>query len=205
MTVAFDVGAHHGETAMELLRSFPTVKVHSFEPLPANFAILERETENMGTRNVNAAVTENSGTVTIELGASDAHTHVHHGAGGVVVPAVTVDDYMREQGLDRIDLLKIDVEGHEEMVLRGALDHLSSGSIEFVFCECDFTLRADEPHGHFRVIFDLLEPLGYRVVSFYTSGVDNLGWLWGDVLFRFAPEAREVGSGSTSPHVRGMW
>jgi hypothetical protein len=37
------------------------------------------------------------------------------------VDAVTLDDYVRERGLSRVDVVKIDVEGHELAVLKGAV------------------------------------------------------------------------------------
>jgi FkbM family methyltransferase len=202
MRSAFDVGAHRGETALRLLRAFPGVQVHSFEPLPENFAALEEATAGSGARTVNAAVSDTSGTVRIARGRSTQHASLHGEGEGVDVPALTIDEYMYEHGIDRVDLLKIDTEGHEEAVLRGSLRHLEDSRIDFVLCECEFTARADEPHGDFRAILGLLEPLDYRVVSIYTNGVDNVGWLWGDVLFRHAPGPANPRSWVTSPYVQ---
>ena len=76
-------------------------------------------------------------------------------------------------------------------------------------CECEFTARPGEPHADFRAIQDLLEPLGYKVVSFYTGGVDNLGWIWGDVLFRHASGQRDHAGVAMSPRPErrtlGFW
>jgi FkbM family methyltransferase len=207
--VAFDVGAHRGETALKLLSAFPGVEVHSFEPLPENFAALAEATVGRGVRTVNAAVSDRSGTARIARGEASYQTSVHGSGEKLDVPAVTVDEYARERGVGRIDLLKIDTEGHEEAVLRGAMGQLEQGTVEFVVCECEFTPRPEEPHADFRAVQDLLGPLGYRVVSFYTGGVDNIGWIWGDVLFRHAPGERDRSSGSLSPHterrILGFW
>lgn len=207
--VAFDVGAHHGETALALLQAFPGIQVYSFEPLPENFTALLRATAATDVHAVNAAVSGESGSLTLARGEASYQTGVHGSGEKLDVRAVTVDEYAREQGLERVDLLKIDTEGHEEAVLRGSIEQLESGNVEFVVCECEFTVRPEEPHGDFRVIQDLLEPFGYRVVSFYTGGVDNLGWIWGDVLFRHAPGARDRSSGAVSPRTErrtlGFW
>ncbi len=207
--VAFDIGAHRGETALTLLRAFPGVHVHSFEPLPENFAALQVATAGSGVSNINAAVSDRSGPVTIARGAATYQASLHGSGERVEVQAVTIDEYVLAHGVDRIDLLKIDTEGHEEAVLGGGLNQLERGRIEFVVCECEFTARPDEPHADFRAIYDLLEPLGYRVVSFYTGGVDNLGWIWGDVLFRYAPGPRDPETWTPSPHIMrrtlGFW
>jgi FkbM family methyltransferase len=202
MREAFDIGAHTGETALMLLQTFPSVHVHSFEPLPENFAELKAAMAGHNVSTIHAAVSDSSGTTAIARGPTSFRASVHGDGPTVEVPAMTVDEYVNNHGLDHVDLLKIDTEGHESHVLRGASRLLSSGLVEFVLCECEFTLRPGEPHGDFRAIFDLLQPLGYRVVSFYTSGVDNLGWLWGDVLFRFAPGERSPNWQSRSPYDR---
>jgi len=201
-SVIFDIGAHKGETALMLIRAFPGVYVHSFEPLPENFAALEEATAGTSALNNNVAVSDKSGVVTIARGDMTYHASVHGSGEKLEVPSVTIDEYALAHHLDRIDVLKIDTEGHEEAVLRGGLGRLESGGIEFVVCECEFTARPDEPHADFRAIYDVLEPLGYRVVSFYTGGVDNLGWIWGDVLFRYAPGERDPKTWSPSPYIK---
>ena len=209
LSVAFDVGAHRGETALKLLRAFPGVHVHSFEPLPENFAALQVATAGRRVSNINAAVSDTSGAVTIARGAETYLSSLHGSGERVEVQAVTIDEYVLAQGLDRINLLKIDAEGHEEAVLGGGLSQLENGGIEFVVCECEFTARPDEHHTDFRTIHDLLGPLGYKVVSFYTGGVDNLGWIWGEVLFRYATGLRDPKTWTQSPHVKrrtlGLW
>jgi FkbM family methyltransferase len=199
--IAFDIGGHRGETALKLLDVFPRTDIHTFEPLPENFAVLSENTAGTPIRTVNAAMTDHSGTLTIARGEASYQTGVHASGERIEVRALTVDDYADEHGIDRIGLIKIDTEGHEEAVLEGARRRLEAGAVEFVVCECEFTTRPEETHGAFQALHALLEPLGYRVVSFYTGGVDNLGWLWGDVLYKLSPGTRDEGSVSESPHV----
>lgn len=200
--LALDVGAHFGETALKLTQTFQGVEVHSFEPLPENFATLKHATAATSVRCVNAAVSDTSGTIALSRGRSSFHAGAHDGGPTIPVQSITIDEYVSSHRLEGVSLLKIDTEGHESAVLRGARGQLDSGGVEFVFCECEFTARKDEPHGSFREIFDQLEPLGYKIVSFYTNGVDNLGWLWGDVMFRYAPGARDLSSVTCSPFDR---
>lgn len=200
--VAFDVGAHRGETTAELLEAFPDASVHCFEPLPENFAALAEATAGTTARAVNAAMSDTVGTLTLARGNSTFTTSVYAGGEQLQVAATTVDRYAEEQGLERVGLLKIDTEGHEPAVLRGASGLLGEGRISFVFCECDFTPRPGEPHAAFADLHATLEPLGYRVVSFYSGCVDNLGWIWGDVLYCHAPSSRDPGGWVRSPHQR---
>ena len=80
-------------------------------------------------------------------------------------------------------------------MLRGAAGLLGEGRIDFVLCECEFTPRPEEPHAAFADLHAILEPLGYRVVAFYSGGVNNHGWIWGDVLYRHASDHRARGLG----------
>jgi FkbM family methyltransferase len=200
--VAFDVGAHRGETTLRLLDAFAGVQVHSFEPVPESFAVLQQATASTSARVVNAAVSDSSGVLEIAHGEASYQSGVHAAGERIEVRSLTVDEYADEQGIERLGLLKVDTEGHEDAVLRGARRRLEAGSIEFVVCECEFTPRPEEPHGGFATLHALLEPLGYRVVSFYTGGVDNLGWVWGDVLYKLTSGPRDRASIYLSPHGR---
>ena len=68
---------------------------------------------------------------------------VPHGASRqVLVPVKTLDACIREWGIEKIDLLKIDVEGHEPQVFQGAAAALAEHRIRAILCEFnDFWLR----------------------------------------------------------------
>ena len=187
--VAIDVGAHHGETARKLCERFPDVHVHSFEPIPANFRRLEQSVVGLNVTCIPTALGEEHGTSTMGLGENSLTSGFGVSGPGITVDVDTVDAYCRRCEPESIGLLKIDVEGHEPAVLRGAAHMLEAGAIEFVLCECEFVHRPSEPHGAFQAICSILLPLGFRVVSFYTGGVDGLGWRWGDVLMWLPPSA----------------
>ena len=70
---------------------------------------------------------------------------------------------------------------------------IRGGRVAFILCECDFFERPNEPHGKFHELSDYLTRLDYRLVSFYTGGVDKDGWVWGDVLFAHADSIKMNG------------
>lgn len=102
----------------------------------------------------------------------------------VEVPVDTLDSFCAERRIQRVNLLKIDTEGYEMNVLKGSERLLKGNCVDFILAECEFFRRDGEPHGDFMEISRFLLPFGFHVVSFYTGGVDGLGWVWGDVLFR---------------------
>lgn len=124
--VVVDIGAHIGcFTALAAERG---ARVLSFEPLPANFAILERNVKRNNIRNVQlfqSAVSSKYETRALYLPDNDAHTgrsslQVARDARRIEVSCLPLDDVIRENRLQCIDLLKIDCEGGEYEILFAA-------------------------------------------------------------------------------------
>jgi FkbM family methyltransferase len=132
----FDVGANVGYfTILYSDLVGPHGSVHSFEPVPPTFAMLNEKVRCDGRyRNVvtnPAACSEVAGTADILLPGGDIGqaSMRSHGAGSWVttterekfsVPTIRLDDYVAEQGLTRLDFIKCDAEGAELLVLKGA-------------------------------------------------------------------------------------
>jgi FkbM family methyltransferase len=121
--VCADVGAHLGYITLLLAKSVgPTGKVVAFEPFPNNFQVLQSNIALNGYKNVvleNKAVMDQSGWVSLKPYGDDPlpySTFAHSGSGGCA--AVSLDDYWGNR-TDRLNFVKIDVEGAEAAVLKG--------------------------------------------------------------------------------------
>jgi len=193
--VLFDVGANTGEYTLALLRHCgPNVKIFAFEPGARTFEILASsvpsaphvrlERKGLGDRS----------------GVADLFADVQASALASVYPrrifteraqlserieVTRIDDYCRNNGLSRIDLLKLDVEGHELFVLRGcgdllALDCIDVIQFEFGGCNVDsrtflkdfFDLLAPK-YALFRMVADGLVPMGTYRESQEIFGTNN--------------------------------
>jgi FkbM family methyltransferase len=132
-SVVFDVGGNMGVYALIAARLVgPGGHVYSFEPIPANLTMFER---NLGLSkfpdNVTVlpkAVGPSQGTVAIGFDKSNIGTHsVAHGDenGAIEVDLISLDAFACEIGVTP-DLIKIDVEGFEPAVLDGASGLLSA-------------------------------------------------------------------------------
>ena len=136
MTV-LDVGANVGELTSLFSRFVtPGGSVHAFEPVDLAFERLEAVVSALGRPNVvlnRLAVSAESGSIVLNLYDEEhlswstvAARPIRKGGADVLpvgreeVPSVSLDDYCAERSIDRIDLLKIDVEGAELDVLRGS-------------------------------------------------------------------------------------
>ncbi len=130
--VALDVGGCWGETALWLAHEVgPAGRVHTFEPSPKNLELLadnlERNVELVPRISVHASplAAEAGREIWVDDAiAAGATTHADPEAAGgrSVLPAVTdaIDALVARGVVDRVDFVKVDVEGAELEVLRGA-------------------------------------------------------------------------------------
>jgi FkbM family methyltransferase len=138
----FDVGSHIGLLTFGVARERPDVTIHAFEPNPAN-AARWRENEQLNgapsVRLTEAAVSAEPGSVAFWTSPSESSSGLIRPGEAqqddVTVSAVTLDRYCQAHGIDQIDVLKVDVQGHEAAVLAGASDLLARGAIRATICE----------------------------------------------------------------------
>ena len=124
--VVLDIGGCWGDTALYFAHLVGSAgKVYTFEFDPESLSILRANLElnpELAARVevVERAVWERSGE-TLEFSQAGLCTALTDGAdGGMPVESVTVDDFVEGAGITRLDLIKMDVEGAEGNVLRGA-------------------------------------------------------------------------------------
>lgn len=168
--VVFDVGAHLGQTTLYFHKKFKNAHIHSFEPVAQNFHKLAR---NIGNRNrlfVNEiALGSSVGTAFVNEGDSDLTHSISTSSPSdktedvQEVAVETIDWYVDREKINEIGLLKIDTEGHEIEVLKGADTTIKSGRVKAIFAECDF-YREDIQHTYFP---DLLDYLSEKDFSFF--------------------------------------
>jgi FkbM family methyltransferase len=121
--VVFDVGANVGSYSLLASRLCgPSGKVVAFEPLPANLEYLNRHIVANALTNVvvvPAAVSDHRGRAAFH-GTQDRVTSRLASDGDIQVDCVTLDELVAVSELPPPDCIKIDVEGEEAAVLRGA-------------------------------------------------------------------------------------
>lgn len=123
-STVLECGAHHGHDTIVLSRWVgPTGRVFAFEPLAENADVIRKNLELNGITNaevITAAVGASTGSVAM---ASNGNSHVvGDGAGGVAL--TSIDAFCAERGVVP-DLIKIDVEGFEWEVLKGARETIA--------------------------------------------------------------------------------
>jgi FkbM family methyltransferase len=205
--VIVDIGAHYGHTTKEYLDRYPWARVLAFEPDAANFAKAAEVLAAYGerVRLIKAAVSSAGGEATLHVNSHDG-THSllaigeqRYWAGYAneidqkSVECVTLDAVAQAQGLDHIDILKMDIQGGELEALRGAEHLLRRHAISLVTLEVEFqALYRDQPL--FWEIGAYLQSFGYGFYRLYDTQYharnDNV-LCWADAIF-LSPAFLEV-------------
>jgi len=190
---AFDVGANFGDWSLAALSYWPNCEVHAFEVAPRTFDLLRPK----------LSISDYAGRVSLNCaGLSDADgvremfyypehpdltSNVHRHGSHTVVPfqanLMRGDSYCRQRSIEKIDFLKIDVEGAEHLVLKGMGGYLSEGRVSCVQFEYGaFSIQT-------RVLladyYSMLEK-NYWIGKIFPSGVEFADYDWRMEDFRFA-------------------
>ena len=158
-SIFFDVGTHHGETILNFFNYFDVDQIHSFEASRKNFEYLKNKIfltndvsvflNNFGLSDrkkktfINQTL-ESSSTTLSSINKNSKYYKKKINTLGLslddkfntreAVILDTLDNYLnKKKNLKKIDLLKIDTEGHEFFVLKGAQHSLKK--IRFIYFE----------------------------------------------------------------------
>ena len=173
--VIFDVGANEGKYAREVMKRNPQARLYCFEPHPRTFSRLTETAQKLGFQALNLGCSEAPGEMPLyDYSAGDGHgsgsTHASLSRdalareGGqpvseTLVQLVALDDFCRQAGIDNIRLLKIDTEGFELQVLKGAQELVSRGAIDLI--QFEFNEMNPYTRVFLRDFMDILP--GYRL------------------------------------------
>ncbi len=177
--VIFDVGANIGVYTGELLDVLgDSASIWAFEPAPSTFRMLEANVggrENVTVRNIGFSDGERAATL-YSPGAGSKLGSVYDISARLArlgtsvalnepITLKTMDRFCEEEQIEWIDLIKLDVEGHELKVLEGAPELLSKGRIDVI--QFEFSAANLESRTYFRDFFQLLNDryLLYRVLQ----------------------------------------
>ena len=125
-SVFYDLGAHWGYFSLLASKLVGDKgRVYAFEPMPRNFRHLQKNLEINSTQQIelfNLAVSEKIGKVRFSnTDDSFANTYVTNSSGNLLeICAINLDSFIEKEGILPPDFIKIDVEGAELDVLKGA-------------------------------------------------------------------------------------
>lgn len=174
----FDVGAHFGQYVLVAAKRIgPAGSVHAFEPTSETYAQLQANLRLNGFTWVVAnhnAVYDRVTEMELKLCVNGKGAFNSLGkpmrpdeevVGTERVPTITLDSYCLGKSIQKIDLLKIDVEGAELNVLRGAEVLLKNGEVTAIVCEFNESTTANMGYSTQELRREF-ETLGFGVFAF---------------------------------------
>jgi FkbM family methyltransferase len=166
----YDVGANHGRYAWQISEASPDASIIAFEPDPDNIELLRMTVSNSNFKNVRiegVALSDKAGQVCFHKDSYTSATgmiyngetpwvekYLGHATSTIDVRRETLDSFVTEE--TKPHLIKIDVEGHENEVLRGGKNCLKE--------DRPLLILESFPPKQEQVI-DFLKDLGYAVLD----------------------------------------
>ena len=143
--VLFDVGANLGHYTVEMAKLFShrTTRIYSFEPSRAAYAKMLENVNGIKNITANNLGFSDAATTSILFKDTDLsalaslyqrrldHFEIQMNK-TETIELTTIDNYCTENNIEKIDFLKLDVEGHELKVLQGAAKMISRQKIDFI-------------------------------------------------------------------------
>lgn len=194
--VIIDVGANEGQTIAMMQRTFKNPRILAFEPSPRTFPTLKQQNFGPAVTLFHMALGSYTGSLLFhEYERSDLSSalEIAHVPGSpfdkirelasVEVSVTTLDELAATQKITTIDLLKIDTQGFDLEVLKGADKSLSAGVVNHVLVELNFScLYKDQASA--RDIHSFLEERGFALVNYYEQHHFGCALAWCTALFR---------------------
>ena len=195
--VIFDVGAYIGKVAATYREMFPTATIYSFEPFPDSFQELSRAADGTHIKAYQVACSDTEGAAELQVDSDRScnslfprptnttpyYPRDSRTVGRTVVKTQTLDAFCAKEGIDAIDILKIDVEGSELRVLNGASKKLGCKQVGLIYVEVMFV-----PHYEggclFHEVSSFLHQNEYTLFDLYDLKRASNGQLrWGNAVF----------------------
>jgi FkbM family methyltransferase len=178
----FDVGANKGQTLLQFRPFFRSAHVYCFEPDPEVFFKLEdiaRAVDGVSVFNMALGSFDGERTLYCNV-ASEGNSLLRVSqkitedtAPGWLRPMTEkpvavhrLDTFCCERSIERIDLLKLDTQGYEAEVLRGATRLLNQKAVKLVLAEVQFS-EYYENQAYFDDVYAVLKASRYRLVDLY--------------------------------------
>ena len=175
--VVFDVGANVGNWTKEVKKYSPESRIYLFEPIPDTFKMLvENLKDYSNVHPYNFALSNESGFFEMNYYPNQSYFSSIYstslGQDGTLVNVQTVsgDDYCCQHDIDHIDVLKIDVEGAEEKVLKGFQDYLENQKINII--QFEYGPHSLNSKFLLKDFYRFFEDYGYIVGKIYPKWID---------------------------------
>jgi FkbM family methyltransferase len=195
--VIVEAGAFTGSDSIRLAKQWQQGTVHAFEPVPELYKKLQHNTQPYANiHTYNYALSSQTGSALFYLSEKEDKPGKSTQAGSlhapkerlhlspivfpttVQVPTITLPVWARQYGMSHVDLLWLDLQGHELAVMQAA-EHMLD-SVRVIFTEVAF-VEAYENQPTMQQIIDFLQPRGFTLIG--RDFADMPAYFFGNLLF----------------------
>lgn len=160
--IIVEAGAFTGSDTFKFAQIWPTAQIHAFEPVPILYEQLVARVHHLPTiacyplalgaingkipfhvmhKKSNPHTPSQAGSLHKPIALETAHTKMRY-EGTIMVNITTLDTWAQKYNISHIDLLWLDLQGHEKTVLEHALTILPH--IRFIYTEVNFVARYEQ-------------------------------------------------------------
>lgn len=145
--VVLDVGANVGRYSNMIKKLYPQAEIYAFEPHPKIYSVLHTEAQKYGYTALNLGCDHREGHLKLYDYADfdngehasiykDVIEKLHQGTSKAYsIEVTTIDRFFADQHLNCVSLLKIDTEGNELHILKGAQEIIDNGLVDMIHFE----------------------------------------------------------------------
>jgi 2-O-methyltransferase len=190
-----EAGAHIGRDTVKMSKLWPEGAIYAFEPVPELFKQLQENTKaytNIICFPVALSNRVGHATMYVSSGASTAASSLHEPSEyhikrpevsftPVELPTTTIDTWAKEQDIDHIDFMWLDMQGHELIALEGAAKILPT--VKVILIEASLTERfKDNPL--YQEVHAWMEKHGFQAVQEDIPKHDKINILFVRIIYK---------------------
>lgn len=198
----FDIGANYGIYSIQLAKMFSEVQVHAFEPVLNTYAVLCEnkkanglEKHNIKINHLALGAEKGTARITINRYAGNhlvANEGLQQTSGTTLVDIDTLDNYVMQNKIPKVDFIKCDVEGAEFLVLRGSRNVLKEHRPElFLEITEEWSQKFKyQPADIFRYLNEL-DYVGYQFINSNSIKKFDSTQTWNPKVYNYVFKPRE--------------
>lgn len=164
-TVILDVGANKGDWSAEAIRLTRDISIHAFEPSTPTREVLSNRLGDAASMRIHScALSDVDGESVFysdKPGGGTNSLHEVSGGSKETVPLKRLDVFLADESIEAVTMLKIDTEGFDFLVLKGAEQALARGACEIV--QFEYNWRWLLNHASLRDVFHLIKGRPYHL------------------------------------------
>lgn len=179
MHTFFDVGANVGQSVKEMNAYFDGLEIYAFEPISKTYESLVNNCDLDNIHCYNIALGGKDGNLIVDIKDDIASEMVSlvesevytNSPTSETIKVETLDDFCGKNGIEYINYLKIDTEGYDLNVLKGAQGLIRKKAIKFIQVEAGIS-KENSVHVKYSILSHFLESKGFQLYGFYEQTPD---------------------------------